>query len=156
MWIDYNQNGVFEDNEKTTLSATATATGNVVIPEDAVLGNTRMRVKTVYGTTNLTPCGTFTYGQVEDYTVKITSSTMAVSTVNKDALTVYPNPFKDILRISDVKNVKSISISDVSGRQVKTLAPAAELNLSSLNSGLYMVTLHMNDGSVKTVKAIKK
>lgn len=38
VWIDYNQNGVFEDNEKTTLSATATATGNVVIPEDAVLG----------------------------------------------------------------------------------------------------------------------
>ncbi|KMQ72478.1 beta strand repeat-containing protein [Chryseobacterium koreense] len=85
-----------------------------------------------------------------------TDAALAVTAANKTEISIYPNPFTDILRISDVKNVKSISVSDVSGRQLKTLAPAAELNLSSLNSGLYMVTLHMNDGSVKTVKAIKK
>ena len=82
--------------------------------------------------------------------------TAAVSNVNKNQVTVYPNPFTDILKISDVKNIKSISVSDISGRQVKTLAPAAELNLSSLKAGLYIVNLHMNDGTVKAVKAIKK
>jgi len=74
----------------------------------------------------------------------------------KAAIAVYPNPFTDVLKISDVKGVKSISVNDISGREVKSLAPSAELNLSSLKQGLYIVNLKMEDGSVKSVKAIKK
>ena len=94
-------------------------------------------------------------GQVEDYTLNFIDA-LAVSDVNKKSVSVYPNPFSDVLNISDVKGVKSISVNDVSGREVKSLAPAAELNLSSLKSGLYIVNLKMEDGSVKTFKAIKK
>ena len=83
-------------------------------------------------------------------------ATMAVSDVNKSAIAVYPNPFTDVLKISDVKDVKSISVNDISGREVKSLAPSAELNLSSLKQGLYIVNLKMEDGSVKSFKAIKK
>ncbi len=82
--------------------------------------------------------------------------TLAVSDFNKDKTSIYPNPFTDVLKISDVKGVKSVSINDVSGREVKSLAPSAELNLSSLKAGLYIVNLKMEDGSVKTFKAIKK
>ena len=46
--------------------------------------------------------------------------------------------------------------NDISGRNVKTLAPATELNLRDLKAGLYIVSLNYEDGSVKTVKAIKK
>ena len=74
----------------------------------------------------------------------------------KTNISVYPNPFTDVLKISDVKGVKSVSVNDISGREVKTLAPAAELNLSNLKAGLYIVNLKMEDGSVKTFKAIKK
>ena len=81
---------------------------------------------------------------------------LATSSVTKNAVLVYPNPFHDVLKISDVKGVASITITDVSGRTVKNMKPSTELNLSSLNAGLYIVTLHMEDGSVKTVKAIKK
>ena len=83
-------------------------------------------------------------------------ATMAVSDVNKTGISVYPNPFVDVLKISDVKGVKSVSVNDISGREVKSLAPSAELNLSSLKAGLYIVNLKMEDGSVKTFKAIKK
>ncbi len=83
-------------------------------------------------------------------------ATMAVSDVNKTGISVYPNPFTDVLKISDVKGVKSVSVNDISGREVKSLAPSAELNLSSLKAGLYIVNLKMEDGSVKTFKAIKK
>ncbi len=81
---------------------------------------------------------------------------LAASENVKSDLSVYPNPFGDVLNISDVKNVKSVSVSDVAGREVKTLKPAAQLNLSELKAGLYIVTLKMEDGTSKSFKAIKK
>jgi hypothetical protein len=82
---------------------------------------------------------------------------LAVSDTNKvNNVSVYPNPFADVLKISDIKGVKSILINDISGRQVKTFTPSAELNLSNLKQGLYIVNLKMEDGSVKSFKAIKK
>ncbi|WP_373707796.1 GEVED domain-containing protein [Kaistella sp.] len=157
VWIDYNQDGAFDDaTEKVTLTSAASATGNITIPSAAKLGNTRMRVKMYYGTANPTACGTFTFGQVEDYTVTIKEPTMATSNVVKSSVSIYPNPFQDVLKISEVKGVKSISVSDVSGRQVKNLKPSAELNLSDLKTGLYIVTLQMEDGKIQSFKAIKK
>lgn len=77
-------------------------------------------------------------------------------TNNKAKLSVYPNPFTDVLKISDVKGVKSVTVNDIAGREVKSLAPSAELNLSNLQSGLYIVNLKMEDGSIQSIKAIKK
>ena len=95
-------------------------------------------------------------GTVGSETTFTTENTLAVSNNSKGNLSVYPNPFADVLKISDVKEVKSISITDMTGRQVKALKPSTELNLSSLNSGVYVVTLKMNDGSVKAFKVVKK
>ncbi len=94
---------------------------------------------------------------VDNFTVeKEQLSTSEVSSQTKKAA-VHPNPFKDILYISDTREVKSASVADVSGRIVKTVEGAVkELDLSRLNSGLYFVTLYFKDGSKSTVKAIKK
>jgi hypothetical protein len=76
--------------------------------------------------------------------------------IAKNNIKIYPNPFKDILNISEIEKVKSVTISDVSGRVVKTIDnPSKEINLSFLNSGLYLVTLRLKDGTQFTVKAIK-
>ncbi|MGC4130387.1 MAG: T9SS type A sorting domain-containing protein, partial [Bergeyella sp.] len=82
--------------------------------------------------------------------------TLSAVSVLKDKLLVYPNPFTDILKISDIKNVVSISVSDMSGRLVKQMIPSSELNLSQLYQGSYLVVLTMKDGSKQTVKVIKK
>ncbi|MCW3168443.1 fibronectin type III domain-containing protein [Chryseobacterium sp. 09-1422] len=83
-------------------------------------------------------------------------STSEVAQVKND-LKVYPNPFTDVLNISDVKNVKSISVVDIAGRLVKTFdKPTSNLNLRELNSGLYVLMLNMNDSSKQTIKIIKK
>ncbi|MEC5158317.1 GEVED domain-containing protein [Chryseobacterium sp. MP_3.2] len=158
VWIDYNQDGNFDDaTEKVTLAPAATSTGTITIPNTAKLGNTRMRVRLNYPLIggNNTACGTSTYGQVEDYTLEI-KETLATAAVTKSTVAVYPNPFQDVLNISDVKGVKSISISDMSGRQVKVMAPSATLQVSDLKTGLYIVNLNMEDGSVRSIKAIKK
>ncbi|WP_374443722.1 choice-of-anchor J domain-containing protein [Epilithonimonas sp.] len=183
VFADWNKDGDFADAGETFFGTTATAvaltnstgadgktvTGSITVPATATLGNTRMRIKKNYGTTSfyLSPCfssgttttatsGTTGYGQAEDYTLNIIAPVLAVSDVNKGAVSVYPNPFKDVLKISDIKGVESIQISDMSGRAVKTLEPASEINLSSLKEGLYIINLKMEDGSTKTFKAIKK
>lgn len=75
----------------------------------------------------------------------------------KKASGIYPNPFTDVLNIADIDNVKSISVSDVSGRLVKMIvSPDTVIHLEDLKSGLYLVTLEMKDGSKKTTKVIKK
>jgi hypothetical protein len=77
--------------------------------------------------------------------------------VNKKKLSIYPNPFRDVLNISEIEKVTSVTISDVSGRTIRTIDnPKKEIDLSLLNSGLYLVTLKLKDGTQYTVKAIKK
>ena len=81
---------------------------------------------------------------------------LAVANTTKDNISVYPNPFTDVLNISDAQNVKSVTVHDMSGRQVKTLASSANLNLSQLKEGVYIVNLHMKDGKTQSFKVIKK
>ncbi|UOV00025.1 fibronectin type III domain-containing protein [Chryseobacterium daecheongense] len=70
---------------------------------------------------------------------------------------VYPNPFKDVLNIADMKDVKSVTVMDLTGRVVKTIDnPTKQLYLGELSAGLYLVTVNFKDGSKSTVKAIKQ
>ncbi|ROI00660.1 fibronectin type III domain-containing protein [Chryseobacterium daecheongense] len=70
---------------------------------------------------------------------------------------VYPNPFKDVLNIADMKDVKSVTVMDLTGRVVKTIDnPTKQLHLGELSAGLYLVTVNFKDGSKSTVKAIKQ
>jgi hypothetical protein len=78
-WIDFNQNGLFTDpGEMVYTSTTFTngphlETGTVTIPTNAVQGITRMRVVNVEtsAATGVNPCGTYTWGETEDYFVQI-------------------------------------------------------------------------------------
>ncbi|MEW7280843.1 S8 family serine peptidase [Aquimarina sp. 2201CG1-2-11] len=73
-WIDYNQNGDFEDagEQVWTQSRTqnASVSGSFTVPNTATNGATRMRVIMRYNTAP-SPCGSFNFGEVEDYTVTI-------------------------------------------------------------------------------------
>jgi chitodextrinase len=76
VWIDYNKNGTFESSEQVfTQSATTTSpvSGSFVVPTSVSDGAVRMRVSMKYNGIP-TACETFTYGQVEDYTVVLGTS----------------------------------------------------------------------------------
>ena len=75
IWVDWNQNEDFEDDGTITVSGSPGVgpyTADIVVPEDAEDGPTRMRVRIVYATTP-TPCGTSSYGECEDYTLEVRS-----------------------------------------------------------------------------------
>ena len=79
VWIDYNQDGDFEDVGElvytSPLGVGPHSKDDIVISSNALLGMTGMRVRlhdsSVSFQPNNTPCGDSGYGQVEDYTVVI-------------------------------------------------------------------------------------
>ncbi|WP_160136228.1 T9SS type A sorting domain-containing protein [Chryseobacterium sp. c4a] len=110
-----------------------------------------------YGSTGSTNGGLDYNFYVDDFTVE--NAQLSTSEVNSPVkkASVHPNPFKDILYISDTRDIKSVTVTDTTGRTVKTEEGSVkELDLSRLNSGLYFVTLYFKDGSHSTVKTIKK
>ncbi|WP_288435413.1 fibronectin type III domain-containing protein [uncultured Chryseobacterium sp.] len=94
---------------------------------------------------------------VDDISINNANLSTSEVAVAKNNLKVYPNPFTDIVNISDVKNVKNVSVTDAAGRLVKTISnPESTVHLRDLMQGVYMITLEMKDGSKQTIKAIKK
>lgn len=92
IWIDYNQDGDFTDagenvySPTSTISAGNTATGSFTIPSSASVGMTRMRVRSSYSTTSISPCGGANYGECEDYNFTIVSNCTAHAAVNITAV----------------------------------------------------------------------
>ena len=81
VWIDWNQDYDFDDpgeeydlGDATDVSDGATSNSplSVLVPADAVLGKTRMRVSTKYGE-YATACETDFDGEVEDYTIFVST-----------------------------------------------------------------------------------
>lgn len=78
VWIDYNQDMDFSDPGELVGSYGSTNglysanSINFTVPVTALPGNTRMRVVLIEGTsTPSNPCGTYSWGETEDYTVNL-------------------------------------------------------------------------------------
>ena len=74
LWIDYNQDTVFDATEKLGEIIIAAGTSGSIsfsVPPSAVIDTLRLRMVSAFGTTNLGPCGAFNFGETEDYSVNI-------------------------------------------------------------------------------------
>ena len=99
VWIDWNQNYIFEVEEEYSLgSALNTTNGitslsplNITVPTGATLGETRMRIVSVEASDPAPlACGTQLYGEAEDYKLTITPPTgLPVELLYFDGIT-YP------------------------------------------------------------------
>ena len=179
VWIDWNQNCVFDiateeyDLGNADVSAptgpwydiaTTNSPLSVTVPSDAVLGNTVMRVATIYSQPTApynypTSCGTNTDGEVEDYRIIVTHS-LSVAQSDFTTFDVYPNPSKGNINvtISTGENVK-VSLFDIRGRKVsgstyQNNSPIfnEEINLGNLSSGMYIFTVE--SGAKKATQKI--
>jgi hypothetical protein len=161
VFIDYNRNGLFNDpGERVfnagTVQAAPTVTGVVSVPSTATLGVTRMRVLLVEsGTGTADPCTNFTYGEVEDYTVNITSATGLVDDFSQPkSLAVYPNPAQNQVFVVLPQLPSAyiqVQLTDLSGKTVSVpvqFAPEqseVRLEVDQLTSGMYFVRIVSGD-----------
>jgi hypothetical protein len=165
-WIDYNQNGNFENNELVVAQNTpgyGAHTGSFNVPATALLGSNRMRVVMSYvGPGQLAlpaECATFGFGETEDFCVEIKSAegTNSLTSEESEKLLVYPNPVNDLLSINNGFSEKLyFDLTDLAGRKVKSVvlfAGANELTIGDLSQGTFIYSITNNAGNqVKTGK----
>lgn len=172
VFIDLNNNGAFTDSgeEVYSIFSNQTLTPSITIPSSASSGNIRMRIIVSYNSIT-SPCGTFNYGETEDYTLNITAG-MSKFKENENpelkntSMTLYPNPAVDIVKIefeSTGKQDIQINIFDLSGALLKTLKTKSlagfnsiDLNISDLKSGQYLVHVKKGDETLNAKLIISK
>ena len=91
-------------------------------------------------------------------TATVDTNCLSTSEVSaKNDIKVYPNPFVDVVNISNADEVKSIAVVDAAGRLVKTIEKvSSQISLGDLKSGMYILNLNKKDGSKESIKMIKK
>lgn len=153
-WIDFNQNGAFEEDEIVLDSegfVNNTVTGEFQVPADAAPGGTRMRITMNYDDPT-PPCETgFGFGEVEDYCVVITDTTTGI--VSEKALTfsVFPNPSNNQFNLLLPKEVNSgdfhIALLNLLGQEVFSVAVTTQqevIDISRYPAGMYQIVLFDN------------
>lgn len=168
-FIDWNQNGILdEENEIHRIGFVKGSTGmddisaelDIKVPDNAVLGNTRLRILKVNSPSTFAmywptgACGIYSYGQVEDYTLNV-KEMLATGENSLDNIKLYPNPVKNILTVSTTKKVSAITAYNTAGQLVKTSQNANTIDLSSVAPGVYLIKTEI-EGQTQTSKVIKK
>ncbi|HKX85517.1 MAG TPA: GEVED domain-containing protein, partial [Flavobacterium sp.] len=161
VFIDYNQNGVFTDAGETVWTRTASTTtpvsGSFTIPATATLGATRMRVSMKYNGVP-TSCESFTYGQVEDYTINITAAAReedSSESIAVNNIKLYPNPTTSILNVTSVSENASFKVYNVMGQTILDgKINNGTIDVSRLTNGNYI--MEISDNGTSTTKRFIK
>ncbi|WP_063769055.1 GEVED domain-containing protein [Flammeovirga sp. OC4] len=160
IWIDYNQDGIFDTNteEIAYRSTRRSFTSNFTVPNSALSGTTRMRVSMQYANDGYpNPCDVISYGEVEDYTVMISDGSSARTkhfTAIEISNQVFPNPTEGQITYSTSAEVVEMSVFDMLGNTLIKVQTNT-VDISSLNKGIYIVQIDEN-GKKSMHKIIKK
>lgn len=160
-YIDYNNNGVFEENE-LLVNATGTAANysiintTVQISDAAVMGvPLKMRVMTDTYPLNIDICNCEAQGgyiRSADYTVVINGeSTLENKEMEETKWTLYPNPTSGILHLKTAEGlpIDQVIARDSNGKivQSKRGKNIEQLNIQNLENGIYFIEIQTSKGS---------
>ena len=165
IWIDYDQNGLFEPHEwKQIATSSVAGVANIInldIPWGIPGGQTGMRVRSRVATAqndSSSSCLNFGSGETEDYIVTIDIGTAISSPVKETILNVVPNPATTTLIISFVNYTSenaALNLRNMNGQVVyteKISQPAGNysktLDVSSFAKGIYNLQLISKSGII--------
>lgn len=165
-YIDYNNNGIFETNERIIQgqvplnSSNYTLSSNVLIPNSAV-NNTFLRMR-VIGSSNLITdneincISDFNVGDIEDYGVKVVNS-LSNQDFDYNNFSYFPNPVKNELNIVSEKMIEKVRIHSILGELIFESdynSGNIKIDFSRYPNSMYVFTVFSNDkvGSFKILK----
>lgn len=158
-WVDWNYDGDFDDlNELFLLDYDETThygTGIISVPNDAFIGNARMRLRLFY-TGEASACGNSAYGEVEDYTLVVEQS-LNTPGFATNAIDLYPNPNNGrfiVKNNGDAPSNLNVEVYNLNGQLLydnNTNASLFEINLT-VPAGVYLVKV--SDGVKSLIKKI--
>jgi hypothetical protein len=123
------------------------------MPENMPEGFTRMRIAMQWDDP-MESCGSIAAGEVEDYCVTIDNA-VGISEKNaKDYFKIYPNPASDLVLIKMIESDENnLQIIDASGKTIyfeKMANSRVSIDVSSWDSGLYLVKLQTGTGIIQS------
>ncbi|MET3730744.1 GEVED domain-containing protein [Moheibacter stercoris] len=163
VWIDYNNNMVFEESEFTYVGtgSGSVVSGNIAIPAGTADGEYRMRVRVAaVGETSATwdmACDEDQgFGETEDYTVNV--GTLGLPSLANNSFAYYPNPTTGLVNISSAKTIENVQVYNLVGQEVLTTSKVAngQINVQMLPAGTYVFRVALEGGQIETFKVIKK
>lgn len=83
---------------------------------------------------------------------------MVNKTFNGKEIKVYPNPTNNYITIDGISSeeLKTITVIDVNGKKVSAVLNNNQIDISGLPSGIYMLRIVTNEGTVLNEKIVKK
>ncbi len=174
VWIDYNNDFIFSTDElvvdnmifgegfgSNSPAEPFTETLEVIIPENAPLGQHIMRAKANWNT--LVPddaCEETVYGETEDYMVNIVER-LSTNNIQIENLSIYPNPIDNVLNVNIGSNSNlNYSIFNITGQTILKGVFSSSNNrvdFSDLSKGIYFLqVLNTQLNKQNTYKLIKK
>ncbi len=178
VWIDYNHDFDFDDPGELVVQQSfysGVVSNSITIPYGAITGTTRMRIAMRYGTLPEN-CGTFAYGEVEDYSINIMpfSGGLAQQSTLQDRVVIdntkdgnkeqqinepllpYPNPASEKVFVdftSDREGEGFIYLYDINYKRVAEEAVTLHkgtnvlsIPVNYLPAGIYQIEIENEEG----------
>ena len=153
VWIDYNRDGDFTDAGEQVFTQSPTqatpVSGSFTVPSSASEVSTRMRVTMSYNEV-VGPCASFTYGEVEDYTIVIEGSgpdtEAPVITLNGSA-TINLNQGEAYTELG------ATATDNVDGNLTSSIVTTGTVNTSI--AGTYTLTYSVSDAAGNNASATR-
>jgi hypothetical protein len=164
VWIDYNANGTFDEPMELAFDAgsgsQAAVSGTITVPINLAIspGSTRMRVGMSYvgifgAGSPPTSCGTYGYGEVEDYCVNLQLADGVENITNLANFQLYPNPATETVNLILPSSIQKFQLRILSndGKCVKQInTDLRSISVSDLAAGYYILEVVSESGIART------
>lgn len=107
----------------------------------------RVQISDFAPTVNITEAG-FDYFSVSN------ANTVSLDNLNATSLLIYPNPSDGIFQISTLSEIENWTVLDLNGRLILSGA-ATQIDLSTFDSGIYLLRVQMSDGTWFVERLVK-
>lgn len=132
-WVDWNHDYDFNDLGEVFVLGSNTVddgdvTGTIVVPNDALGGDTRMRIVSSFDNPPLN-CGEYRYGETEDYTVTVVPMTPpAITSVDVTSGVAFKDGGKDItITGTDLSGATSVTVAGVPAHIITNTATQIDI-----------------------------